>query len=154
MGKTGKDLSARWKKELGRRGYRITKPRRTIMDIIAESRRPLSPLEIFHQARGKSGGISLVTVYRTIERLESMGLVDRVHHSDQCQTVFQATAGHKHLLVCINCGQSVYFDGLDMEKQFLERGSDFGYLITGHWLQLNGLCPDCQKKKKNESANL
>ena len=35
-------ISKDWEKRLSREGYRITKPRRTILDIVAESPRPLT----------------------------------------------------------------------------------------------------------------
>lgn len=137
-----------WEAALSRSGARITHPRRVILKIIAESRRPLTPQEIYGLAKKRSSGIGLVTVYRTIEKLEALGLVDRVHHSDQCQTVFRSTCGHQHLLICTGCGQSVYFEGLEIEKEFQKTAQALGYQISGHWLQLSGLCPNCQKRRK------
>lgn len=137
-------ISQLWQKRLSESGCRITYPRRVILDIIAASSRPLTPKEVHSLVKVESPGVGLVTVYRTIEKLEDLGLVDRVHHSDQCQTVFRGTRGHEHLLICSGCGRSVYFDGLKMEKDFQKTGRDLGFHITGHWLQLSGLCPNCQ----------
>ncbi|MDP2966759.1 MAG: Fur family transcriptional regulator [Pelolinea sp.] len=137
----------KWENELSRSGCRITRPRRVILNIIAASSRPLTPMEIFDQARAVTPNIGLVTVYRTVEKLEGLKLIDRVHHLGQCQTVFRGTRGHQHLLVCTECGRSAYFDGLEAEKQFTTIGNSHGYKITGHWLQLSGLCQECQKKE-------
>jgi len=134
-----------WENELSQNGCRITRPRKVILDIIAASSRPVTPLEIFDQARTVMPNIGLVTVYRTVEKLEELKLVDRVHNIGQCQTVFRGTRGHQHLLVCTNCGSSAYFDGLETENQFADIGKSHGYQVTGHWLQLSGLCPECQK---------
>jgi len=139
--------SSRWEEELSLSGYRITRPRRVILDIIAASSRPVTPMEIFNLARSVMPNIGLVTVYRTVEKLEDLKLIDRVHHLGQCQTVFRGTHGHQHLLVCTECGSSTYFEGLDAEKQFNTIGKNHGYLVTGHWLQLSGLCQECQKKE-------
>ena len=140
-------VSQSWQRELSRSGGRITRPRQVILDIIAGSQRPLTPQEVHEGARERLPQIGLVTVYRTIEKLEDLGLVNRVHHSDQCQTVFRSTPSHQHLLICTECGQSVYFDGLEIEKEFQKTGEDLGYTVTGHWLQLSGKCPDCRKGK-------
>jgi Fe2+ or Zn2+ uptake regulation protein len=140
-------VSQTWQRELSRSGGRITRPRQVILDIIAGSQRPLTPQEVHDKARERLPQIGLVTVYRTIEKLEDLGLVNRVHHSDQCQTVFRSTPSHQHLLICTECGQSVYFDGLEIEKEFQKTGEDLGYTVTGHWLQLSGKCPDCRKGK-------
>jgi Fe2+ or Zn2+ uptake regulation protein len=138
-------LSQSWENLLSQAGNRITQPRRAILDIIAETDRPLTPVEIFDLARAQSAGIGLVTVYRTIEMLEELHLVEHVHHLGDCQTVFRCSEHHQHLLICTNCGSSCYFDGLEVEEQFKQIGSKFGYQISEHWLQLAGLCKECQK---------
>jgi Fur family ferric uptake transcriptional regulator len=140
-------LSQKWESQLSQAGYRITQPRRAILDIIAETERPLTPVEIFDLARAQSAGIGLVTVYRTIEKLEELHLVEHVHHLGDCQTVFRCSEQHQHLLICTQCGSSYYFDGLEVEDQFNQIGKKFGFQITEHWLQLAGLCEECQKKQ-------
>ena len=138
-----------WESALSLSGCRITRPRRVILDILAASSRPVTPMEIFDQARTVMPNIGLVTVYRTVEKLEELKLIDRVHHLGQCQTVFRGTHGHQHLLVCTRCGSSAYFEGLEAENQFADIGKRHGYQVTGHWLQLSGLCQECQKKEPN-----
>jgi Fe2+ or Zn2+ uptake regulation protein len=139
-------VSQTWQNELTRSGGRLTRPRQVILDVIADSQRPLTPQEVYEQAQKRLPHVGLVTVYRTIEKLEELGLVNRVHHSDHCQTVFRSTPSHQHLLICTECGQSVYFDGLEIEKEFQKTGETLGYTVTGHWLQLSGMCPNCRKE--------
>jgi Fe2+ or Zn2+ uptake regulation protein len=142
------DLLEIWEAELARGGCRITRPRRVILEVIASSERPLTPAEIYDKARARSSGIGLVTVYRTVEKLQALQLVDRVHDLGQCQTIFRGTLGHQHLMVCTRCGHSTYFDGLEIEKEFSAIGRALGFEVTDHWLQLSGLCQDCRKKDK------
>jgi len=139
-------ISQKWQEALSRNGGRITLPRRIILEVIAVSQRPLTPQEVHSQAVKHLPSVGLVTVYRTIDKLVELGLVERVHHSDQCQTVFRGTPGHQHLLICEDCGRSVYFDGLEIEKEFQKTALQLGYTVSGHWLQLTGLCPNCQKR--------
>ena len=148
MDKSSKSTSFQWENALSQNGYRVTRPMRAVVDIIAASSRPLAPVDIFSQARAVLPNIGLVTIYRTIEKLEKLKLVDRIHHLDQCQTVFRGTRGHQHLLVCTQCGRSAYFEGLDAEEQFIDIGKSHGYQVTGHWLQLSGLCRECQDKER------
>ena len=153
MKNTRNPLSQNWESLLSQAGYRITQPRRAILDIIAESSRPLTPVEIYDLARAKETGLGLVTVYRTIEKLEELHLVDHVHHLAECQTIFRCSDHHQHLLTCTQCGRSRFFDGLEVEEQFNQIGRQLGYEVTGHWLQLAGLCEECQdsqKKKKDK----
>jgi len=140
-------ITQQWVQSLSNNGCRVTKPRCVILDIIARSERPLTPQEIHALAAAKSPGIGLVTVYRTIDKLEEMEMVERVHHTGQCQTIFRRAVGHKHLLICTQCGRSVHFEGLEFEKEFQLIAQKHGFCITSHWLQLSGLCADCQKGK-------
>jgi len=151
MDKTRKGTAIQWENALSQSGYRVTRPMRAILDIIAASNRPLAPVDIFSRARAALPNIGLVTIYRTIEKLEKLKLVDRIHHLGQCQAVFRGTHGHQHLLVCTHCGRSAYFEGLETEEQFNEIGKSHGYQVTGHWLQLSGLCPECQPKEDHEN---
>lgn len=139
-------ISQEWEAQLSQAGYRLTQPRRVILDIIAGSSRPLTPMEIFTMARERHANIGLVTVYRTVEKLEELHLVSHVHHVGQCQTVFRGTYEHQHLIICTHCGQSRYFDGCDSEAEFDQVGDQLGYRVTGHWLQLAGECEDCQQQ--------
>ena len=141
-------ISDEWERVLNRSGYRLTRPRRTILQVIAASSRPLTPIEVYDQARALNPSIGLVTVYRTIDKLAELKLVERVHQSDHCQTICRGTQEHRHLLVCSSCGESVYFDGLEIERKFTEIGYALGYRVTDHWLQLEGLCRNCQPKVK------
>jgi len=128
-------------------GARLTKPRKAILDVIAGSEQPLSAMDIFERAQQQVPNLGLVTVYRTIDTLESLGLIDRIHGSADCQTIFRAASGHRHLLSCTDCGKSVYFDGVLAEREFDRIGLENGFEITDHILQLYGICEKCQENK-------
>jgi len=133
--------------ELQGSGARLTKPRKAILDVIAASEQPLSAMDIFERAQQQVPNLGLVTVYRTIDTLESLGLIDRIHGSTDCQTIFRAASGHRHLLSCTDCGKSVYFDGVLAEREFDRIGLENGFEITDHILQLYGICEKCQENK-------
>lgn len=138
-----------WLKILQEKGFRITKPLRIITDILASSNHILNPTQVYLEAREEYPKIGLVTVYRTMEKLEEAGLIERVHMPDGCQSFFQAAAGHQHLLICTKCSKAEYFEGDNLGTLFNRTGQSFGYEITNHWLQLFGLCQDCQLKQTN-----
>ena len=104
---------AEWLACLQHSGYRVTKPRRVVVEILAESDRALDAAEIYAQARGIYSSLGLVSVYRTLERLETLGLVQRVHHPDGCQAFIAGFTGHQHLLICQSCGKAEFFEGDD-----------------------------------------
>jgi Fe2+ or Zn2+ uptake regulation protein len=107
----------------------------------------LSTVDVFDQAREKYPKMGLVTVYRTLEILSVLGLVERVHQPDGCHMYLRAARGHEHLLICSSCGKAVYFSGDDLGTLFVRVSQESGFSIQSHWLQLLGLCLKCQPDK-------
>ena len=135
-----------WLECLAINGYRLTAPRKAVVEIIAASRRVLSPLDVFNLARARYPGLGLVTVYRTVEKLAELGLIQRVHQPSGCQAFVASAQGHQHLLICQKCGEVQYFSGDRLEGLMAGVSNDSGYQIQDHWLQLFGVCGPCQAR--------
>mgnify|MGYP003904240233 FL=1 len=138
------EITQAWMEKLQNNGYRLTGSRRAVVDIIANSQRALSPLELYDLGREQYKGLGLVTVYRTLEKLEELGLIQRVHQPQGCQAFIAAFSGHQHILLCSSCGKVEFFDGDNLEAFFHQIGVQTGYEVKDHWLQLFGICADCQ----------
>jgi Fur family ferric uptake transcriptional regulator len=134
-----------WLEQLQESGCRITSPRRAIVSILANSEQALEAVEIFDLSRSDHPRMGLVTVYRTLETLEQMGLVQRVHQSEGCHLYLRAPQGHKHILVCKSCHRTDYFSGDDLSDLIERTSQNSGYRIEDHWLQFVGLCARCKK---------
>jgi Fe2+ or Zn2+ uptake regulation protein len=136
-------LAHEWLGRLIESGYRVTAKIQAIVEIITRSERALDAVAIFDKVRQEYPGLGLVTVYRTLQKLEELGLVQRLHQENGCNMVLRATQGHEHFLVCSNCGKVVYFSGDDLHKFTEQIASQTGFTIQAHWLQLFGLCSVC-----------
>ena len=133
-----------WLAQLHENGYRITKARGAVVEIVERSARALTPVEVYDMARRKYRALGLVTVYRTLEKLEELHLIQRVHQPMGCQAFISAGEGHQHLLLCQNCGQVAFFEGDDLDVLTKSIAKKTGYQISEHWLQLFGLCVNCR----------
>src|SRR5512137_1969587 len=133
-----------WLTALSENGYRLTGARRAVAEIVAASPRALTPLEVFDSARAAHPDLGLVSVYRTLEKLEELHLIQRVHQPEGCQAFISASQGHQHLLLCQQCGTVTFFEGDDLENLFSAISTKTGYQISEHWLQLFGLCANCK----------
>jgi len=133
-----------WLKALSDNGYRLTGARRAVVQKIAASSRAMTPLEVFDSARATYPELGLVTVYRTLEKLEELHLIQRVHQPMGCQAFISATQGHQHMLLCQNCGQVIFFEGDDLDNLIVAISQKTGYAIQEHWLQLFGTCSTCK----------
>jgi Fe2+ or Zn2+ uptake regulation protein len=133
-----------WLVRLKENGYRLTAARRAVVDVIQKSRYALTPVQVFDMARKKYAALGLVTVYRTLEKLEELHLIQRVHQPQGCQAFVSASHGHEHLLLCQNCGQITFFEGDDLDALITVISKKTGYQIHDHWLQLFGFCQTCK----------
>jgi Fur family ferric uptake transcriptional regulator len=133
-----------WLKRLQSKGYRLTNARKVVIETISSSRFAYTPQQVFESAKKKNPAIGLVTVYRTMEKLEQLGLVQRVHQESGCNAYLPNRSRHHHLIIYEACGRADYFDGDDLGLLFRRVSKDYGYNIRKHWLQLTGICRDCQ----------
>jgi len=140
------DLSIAWEKDIREKGFRITKPRKAVIDVLALSQHALDASQVFDLARKDCPSLGLVSVYRTLEMLESLDLIQRVHQPDGCHAYLAGFTGHQHLLICTGCGKTLFFAGEDMDNLFDRVTQESGYQINDHWLQLFGLCKKCKEK--------
>ena len=137
------DHDLNWLSCLKNYGYRLTVPRRAVIFILSHSQRALTPNEVFDLARQHYPSLGLVSVYRTLEILEDLDLIQRMHHPEGCQAYLPAFSGHQHLLICQDCGQVEFFDGDDLRPLVARVEQESGCRIDEHWLQLFGLCDQC-----------
>ncbi|MBN1427647.1 MAG: transcriptional repressor [Anaerolineae bacterium] len=133
-----------WLSCLDRSGCRLTEPLKVVTEVMSGNRRALSPVEVYDLGRAIYPKLGLVTVYRSLEKLESAGLVQRVHQVGGCNGYIAAPQGHQHLLICQICGRAEYFTGDDISDLVSRVEAQSHYTVQGHWLQLFGVCESCK----------
>lgn len=122
---------------------RMTTPRRAVMGVLAVADRPLKAEEI--RVGAGLGEGDLVTVYRNLESLRTLGLIQRIILENGVQ-LFEAVRSrhHFHHIVCRHCHQTeeihVCF-GHDLERHAMQAG----FTDVDHVIEVFGLCPDCQQ---------
>ena len=124
-------------------GYRVTRPRLAVLQVLQDHDEGLSPEEIHQRGREAYAPLGLVTVYRTLEILDALGLARRVHTSGHCHGYARAE-GDDHYLVCRRCHRVLAFPCHGLDALIAGVQQQTGYVVQGHLLELTGLCPDCQ----------
>ncbi len=127
-------------------GYSSTRPRRAVVDVVAEEPGGLSAADILERARRAYPGLGLVTVYRTLEILSSLGLVRRIHMDDGCHTYALAQCSHGHHIICERCHRAIEFEGCELRDLEDNVALQTGFQVTDHWLEMFGVCPNCQRQ--------
>ncbi len=131
---------------LTQKGFKNTKGRKAIIDVLEKVEMPVSAEEIFLKLKDMGVSTNLSTVYRTLELLETKGLVSK-SLINEGKARFELTGeGHRHHLVCTECQKIISIDTCPIEQLENEVGKETKFCITGHRLELFGICPECQKK--------
>ncbi len=129
-------------------GLRITSQRALILDVIRHGEGHLDADEVHRQAREKQPRLSLSTVYRTLQTLKKLGLVEEVHFDEEHHHYEIKPAVEHHHLVCLDCGRVVEFKYplARLIKRNVTEAKDFE--IIGSEVRMTGYCPACRHARK------
>lgn len=131
-----------WTEHLQKSGCRLTMPRQAVIATLREMRYPLSPLEIYDQARQHYRRLGVVTVYRTLERLEQLSLIRRVSLGKGL-AYFPAYVGADAVLLCRLCGHVEQIQEQTLMLLLQHVGQKLGYQIIAQTLEITGTCANC-----------
>jgi Fur family ferric uptake transcriptional regulator len=131
-----------WDRRLRAQGYRITPQRQLVLEAV-ERLRHGTPDEILAEVQRTASGVNLSTVYRTLEVLEKVGLVNHAHIGHGAPT-YHAVDDHAHIhLVCDACGRvsSVAAEIAEPFVRVLRESEGFETDVTH--VSVHGRCADC-----------
>jgi len=125
-------------------GNKLTPQRHLVLRVIASSRDHLTPDAIFEKSRKLDSNIGKVTVYRTLELLDNLGLVCKTHSKEGSRSyMMRRPSEHHHHLICSDCGKVVDLTACDLIEADKKVAKESGFTIKGHLLEFYGICPDC-----------
>ena len=132
------------KHELHEKGLRLTPQRELVLNAVRELGHS-TPEDIAAKVRETHPGINLSTVYRNLETLENVGLVQHTHLGHGGAT-YHAAEELTHLhLVCGTCG-SVGDAPIDVAANFVQNLSDdYGFRTDVTHFAIYGTCAACVK---------
>ena len=134
---------------LERAGYQTTATRRLVAELLAGSEGHFTAAEILERGQKGRRGIGRATVFRALDLLTSLRVVERLDLPDGTHAyVLCDPDEHHHHLVCSSCGRGVDIADGDLLGLVNEIGRRHGYRIETHRLELFGTCPDCAAREK------
>ena len=128
---------------LQERGYRLTEPRRVIIAALRDAGRYCTATQLYERLRGRAVG--LASVYRTLELLAELGLVQRFDVGEGVARYEPAlpSGEHHHHLVCDRCGRVAAFEDQGVERSLASLARRLEIRVEGHDVVLRGTCVDC-----------
>ena len=139
------------KKKLAERQHKLTPQRQTILKVfLSHPDKHLSAEEVHRYLRDENSDIGLATVYRSLELMSELGILQRLEFGEGKSRYEVNTtndmAHHHHHLICTRCNRISEFadDLLDgLEEKIYETN---GFKVSDHQVIFFGLCKDCLTK--------
>jgi Fur family ferric uptake transcriptional regulator len=126
-------------------GHRRGGARTAVVEALAHHGCAVTALELDDELRRRRPPVGRASVYRALEQLEQLGLVQRVE-------VQRGTAGyeridpdghHHHHAICRDCGRMVPFEDPSLEQAIGELSETLSFDVTEHDVVLRGRCEKC-----------
>ncbi len=141
---------------LREKGQKVTNQRIGVLEVLSgEEDRHLTAEEIYDNVREKYPDLGLATVYRTIQLLLDLKIIDRINLDDGSARYGMGrkdakTKHHHHHLICLSCSRVFSFDGdlLETLEEFIQETD--GFQVVDHEVKLYGYCKECQQKMRME----
>lgn len=138
---------------LHQHGYKMTPQREEIIRVLLHTRDHLSVEDIYSILKRQNLNIGLATVYRTMDILYDIKVVDKVSFGDHIVRYEwrkeSLNRAHHHLF-CTECGKIIELD--DDLLSMLDRviRDKYEFYLEDHPLSLYGVCADCKHKKEEK----
>ncbi|MCK9485900.1 MAG: transcriptional repressor [Dehalococcoidia bacterium] len=124
---------------LARRGYRLTGPRRHLLEVMEGMGDHFAADDVLSAAPE----VGRATVFRTLRLLQELGVVCQVVLDQGALAYRLAPEEHHHHLLCVECGAVQDFSSDALEAVFEDVQARTGYAVEAHRLEVYGRCPDC-----------
>jgi Fur family ferric uptake transcriptional regulator len=130
---------------LRKAGFRRGGARSAVVELLGEQDCALSALEIEHKLHDRDRSIGRASVYRALEQLEGLSLVQRLEMGTGTATYepLSPSGEHHHHLVCLRCGKVVPFEDPKLEREIERVSRDASLAVSEHDVTLRGLCRSC-----------
>jgi Fur family ferric uptake transcriptional regulator len=137
--------------EVEAQGIRLTTQRRVLIETIQEATSHLDAASLLDLARKRDPNIDRATVYRTIELLKRLGMIDELDlmHLNGEKHYYEVKTQKDHLhLACFHCGAIEEFASPTFERLKREIGAKNDFDIQVMRLEVGGVCRSCAAKRK------
>jgi Fe2+ or Zn2+ uptake regulation protein len=128
---------------LRERGQRVTPQRLAIARTVRELDRHTTAETVFGRVSEQMPGVSLPTVYATLDLLEEIGLVRRVPTETGTAVYDPRTEDHHHL-VCRRCGEIMDVDAPVDRDELLAAARTLGFAADDAQVVVRGTCANCR----------
>jgi Fur family transcriptional regulator, ferric uptake regulator len=138
-----KSRSAEILERLAEAGGRRTAARQAIVEALVSRREHVTADDIARDVRRRFPSVNVSTVYRTLETLEDLGIIDHVHLGHG-PAIYHLTDDDHYHMVCESCESVIALPRSKAAAFARAVERDYGFAIDQRHFALSGLCSDCR----------
>lgn len=139
-------------------GAKLTQLRRQVLLLIWQSHKPLGAYTLIDMlAASEQRRIAPPTVYRALEFLLELGLIHRINSlnayigcSNPQSHLDSQHASTNYFFICSRCHNSQEMMNPALSNTIINAGKEIDFLPQQQWLEVTGLCPQCQDDDEND----
>jgi Fur family zinc uptake transcriptional regulator/Fur family ferric uptake transcriptional regulator len=135
---------------LRERGYKLTEQRRLIIEVFIESPSHYTAQELFDMVKGKCKGINFSTIYRNLELLSNLEIINKLHLESGVSHYELCGLEHHHHIICKKCGTTKEIDFCPYASLGDEQLQSIGFIATDHKFEIYGYCSKCSLLKEQK----
>ncbi|HTV99056.1 MAG TPA: Fur family transcriptional regulator [Streptosporangiaceae bacterium] len=124
-------------------GGRATPARRLLLHALTEEPGHLTAEALAAQVRARAPGVNITTIYRNLDELERLRVIDRTRPGHGPATYHLAATAHGHL-VCDQCGIVTEIPGRLFASLAEHARGQYGFTIEPHRSVIAGHCSGCR----------
>lgn len=129
---------------LKEKGLKITPQRLAIINLLKNTKEHPSAETIYKKLSSDFPTMSLATVYKTLEMLKNIGLIQELNVGEGSFRYDANIESHPHV-ICLSCSRVDDLDESVLKDLMNDVKKHTDYLLTEQKLYFYGYCPDCQK---------
>jgi len=126
-------------------GGRTTPAKRLLIETLQASRGHRTAEQLAAQVRARAPDVHLTTIYRNLEELERLGVVERTYAGHGPASYHLAGIPHGHL-VCQQCGSLTEVPAALFDTLAASARQEFGFAVSPGYLAVAGHCASCQER--------
>lgn len=125
-------------------GYKITNARRAVVSVLCESSGHLTSAEVLNRVEARDPAVGRASVFRTLDLLTDLAIIRPTYLEPRTPNyVVMPNDGHHAHMVCTVCSKVIELDECHVSELLDDIASRYDLRLTGHLLELYGLCADC-----------
>jgi Fur family ferric uptake transcriptional regulator len=129
-------------RQLSEQGFRETDARRSIVESVLSKNGQFNARQLYDEL--KPWGVGRATVFRTLDLLVELGVLNRLHTDEHCSSYIVCADQHHHHLVCERCGSVQEISDARVERAVRAMAAESGFRAREHHLEIVGVCERCQ----------